>query len=124
MNVRSNTRLGYALLVFLSGVMIAGVVASHAQNPTPSPAVVASPSVSPSPSPTPTPVNWSTDPLLRNFVWRGIGPASMGGRIDDIAVVEQSFNLLRWLATNGVWKTTNNGTTFSQSSIPTRALNR
>ena len=113
MNVRSNTRLGYALLVFLSGVMIAGVVVSHAQNPTPTPAVVASPSVSPSPSPTPTPVNWSTDPLLRNFVWRGIGPASMGGRIDDIAVVESNPSIFYvGFATNGLWKTTNNGTTF------------
>src|SRR2546430_11175700 len=37
----------------------------------------------PSPSPTPTPINWSGDPMLKRFVWRGIGPASMGGRIDD-----------------------------------------
>ena len=32
----------------------------------------------------PPPVNQSEDPLLRPFVWRPIGPANMGGRIDDI----------------------------------------
>ena len=44
----------------------------------------------PSPSPTPTPINWSTDPTLKRFVFRSIGPASMGGRIDDFAVPEQN----------------------------------
>src|SRR6202171_3273406 len=113
MNVTSNTRLGYLLLFVLAAVMVAGIVAAHAQNPVASPAPVASPSASPSPSPTPTPVNWSEDPLLRRFVWRGIGPASMGGRIDDIAVVESNpYVFYVGFATNGVWKTTNNGTTF------------
>jgi photosystem II stability/assembly factor-like uncharacterized protein len=37
----------------------------------------------------------------------------MGGRIDDIAVVESNpFIFYLGLATGGVWKTTNNGTTF------------
>src|ERR1700694_4211644 len=113
MNVRSNPRLGYALLMMLAGVMVTVMVAAHAQNPVASPPPVASPSASPSPSPTPTPVNWSEDPLLRRFVWRGIGPASMGGRIDDIAVVESNpYVFYVGFASNGVWKTTNNGTTF------------
>ena len=43
-------------------------------------------------------VNQSDDPLLKNFRWRPIGPASMGGRIDDIAVVESNpFIYLRGL---------------------------
>ena len=33
-------------------------------------------------------INASADPLLKNFRFRSIGPASMGGRIDDIAVSE------------------------------------
>src|SRR4030095_9339474 len=68
----------------------------------------------PSPSPTPTPINWSTDPVLKRFVWRGIGPASMGGRVDDIAAVESNpYVVYIGFATGGVWKSTNNGTTFT-----------
>jgi len=42
------------------------------------------------PPPPPPPINQSSDPLLKSFKWRSIGPASMGGRIDDIAVVESN----------------------------------
>ena len=59
------------------------------------------------------PVNPSSDPLLRGYAFRGIGPASMGGRIDDIAVVESNPSVYYLgVATGGVWKTVNNGTTF------------
>lgn len=58
-------------------------------------------------------INQSTDPLLRNFRFRSIGPASMGGRIDDIAVSESNPNIIYLgYATSGVWKSVNNGTTF------------
>ncbi len=60
------------------------------------------------------PINASTDPLLKNFIWRAIGPANMGGRIDDIAVVESNPSTIYvGFATGGVWKTVNNGTTFT-----------
>jgi photosystem II stability/assembly factor-like uncharacterized protein len=45
--------------------------------------------------------------------WRPIGPASMSGRIADVAVYEPNSNI--WYvgtAHGGVWKTVNNGTTF------------
>ena len=48
-----------------------------------------------------------------NIHWRQIGPASMSGRISDIAVYEPNTNI--WYvgtAHGGVWKTVNNGTTF------------
>jgi len=65
-------------------------------------------------APAPPPVNQSDDPLLKTFRWRSIGPASMGGRIDDIAVVESNpFTYYVGFATAGVWKTTNNGTTWT-----------
>lgn len=80
---------------------------SHAQNPG------AGQGPRTAPSPTPTPINESKDPLLRSFRWRSIGPASMGGRIDDIAVVESNpYVIYLGLATGGVWKTVNNGTTW------------
>jgi photosystem II stability/assembly factor-like uncharacterized protein len=58
-------------------------------------------------------VNQSTDPLLKSFRFRNIGPASMGGRIDDIAVSESNPSII-WLgyAVGGAWKSENNGTTF------------
>src|SRR6267142_2687047 len=50
---------------------------------------------------------------LKNLQWRSIGPANMGGRIDDFAVVEgNSSTFYVGAATGGVWKTTNAGTTF------------
>ena len=59
-------------------------------------------------------INQSTDPLLRSFRFRSIGPASMGGRIDDIAVSESDPNIIYLgYATSGLWKSENNGTTFT-----------
>ncbi len=60
---------------------------------------------------------------LKNLQWRSIGPANMGGRIDDFAVVETNPHIIyAGVATGGVWKTTNNGTTWApifdeQSSV-------
>jgi photosystem II stability/assembly factor-like uncharacterized protein len=111
-----------AICALLFGAMALGALGAHAQNPTPSPTPTAaqSPAASrsatatPTPSPTPTPINWSSDPMLKRFVWRGIGPASMGGRIDDIAAVEGNpYIYYVGFATGGVWKTVNNGTTFT-----------
>jgi photosystem II stability/assembly factor-like uncharacterized protein len=51
--------------------------------------------------------------ILSNLVWRSIGPTNMGGRIDDFAVVESNPSIIYvGVATGGVWKTTNNGTTW------------
>src|SRR5882724_1808101 len=85
------------------------------QTPTATPTATptGTPAATPSPSPTPTPINWSEDPMLRRFVFRGIGPASMGGRIDDIAVVESNpYIIYVGFATGGLWKSMNNGTTW------------
>ena len=58
-------------------------------------------------------INQSTDPLLASFRFRSIGPASMGGRIDDIAVSESDPNVIYiGYAVGGVFKSENNGTTF------------
>jgi photosystem II stability/assembly factor-like uncharacterized protein len=76
-------------------------------------------------APPPPPVNQSTDPLLKSFVWRSIGPASMGGRIDDIAAVESNPSVFYiGFATGGVFKTTNNGTTWTPifDTYPTASI--
>lgn len=50
---------------------------------------------------------------LKNFKWRPVGPANMGGRVSDICVVEKEpFTSYVGLGTGGVFKTTNNGTTW------------
>lgn len=51
---------------------------------------------------------------LKNLEFREIGPAVMGGRIGDFAVVESNPNIVYvGTASGGVWKTTNNGTTWT-----------
>jgi len=61
---------------------------------------------------------------LKNLQWRELGPAIMGGRIDDFAVVESNPNIVYvGAASGGVWKTTNAGTTweplFDNEAVPT-----
>src|ERR1041384_1273775 len=120
MKDRSRSVYDLGLLIVVVSALALATITVHSQNQTPSetaptatPAQSPRPSPSPSPSPTPTPINWSTDPMLKRFVWRSIGPASMGGRIDDIAASEQNpYIIYVAFATNGVWKSTNNGTTF------------
>jgi photosystem II stability/assembly factor-like uncharacterized protein len=85
------------------GLCLAGGRALIAQQPAPQPA----PEL-------PKPVHQSTDPILKSFVWRSIGPANMGGRVDDFAVDENKPSTFYvGFATGGIWKTVNNGTTWT-----------
>src|SRR4051812_5366063 len=53
------------------------------------------------------------DLLLRNLPWRCVGPAIMGGRIDDFAVDEKHpATIYVATAAGGIFKTVNNGTTW------------
>ena len=52
-------------------------------------------------------------PALQGFRWRSIGPTGQGGRIDDLEAVETNPSTFYvGFAVSGLWKTTNNGTTF------------
>ncbi|MDT7604683.1 MAG: hypothetical protein QOF61_2680, partial [Acidobacteriota bacterium] len=116
MRERSSAASGYAWLCALLCALALGTIASHAQQSPPAtgPNQTPSPTPTATPTPTPTPINWADDPMLKRFVWRGIGPASMGGRVDDIAVPENdTYTIYVGLATGGVWKSTNNGTTWT-----------
>ena len=76
------------------------VPAANLQQPAPQP-------------PSPRLINQSSDPLLAPFRFRSIGPASMGGRVDDIAVAETDPNIIYvGYAVGGVFKSENNGTTW------------
>jgi photosystem II stability/assembly factor-like uncharacterized protein len=51
---------------------------------------------------------------VAGLTFRTVGPANMSGRIVDIAVVESnSYTFYVASATGGLWKTTDNGTTFT-----------
>ncbi len=56
------------------------------------------------------PANPTSDPLLKGFVFRPIGPAVMMGRVDDIEGSEKDPMLIYiGFATGGVWKSTDGG---------------
>src|SRR5262245_53256985 len=60
--------------------------------------------------PSAPPPNPSTDPMLRGFEFRSIGPATMMGRVDDIAGSEKDPMIVYvGFATGGLWKTTDGG---------------
>ena len=55
----------------------------------------------------------AVDSVLDNLEWRNIGPAIMGGRINDFALVESNPHVaFVATASSGIWKTTNNGITW------------
>ena len=55
----------------------------------------------------------SIDAAIKNLKFREIGPATMGGRVDDVAVVERDPRIVYvGLAGGGLWKTTNAFTTW------------
>jgi hypothetical protein len=58
-------------------------------------------------------INEPTNPALRGFRWRSIGPVAQGVRVDDFAVDEKNPSTYYvGYAVSGIVKTTNNGTTF------------
>ena len=70
-------------------------------------------------------INQSDDPVLKPFVWRSIGPASMAGRIDDIEVAPNDpYTIYVGYATGGIWKSANNGTTWTPifDTYPTSSI--
>ncbi|MCI0637353.1 MAG: hypothetical protein L0206_26065, partial [Actinobacteria bacterium] len=55
-----------------------------------------------------------TERDLEGLTWRSIGPANMGGRLASIALAPGNpRTIFLGYATAGVWKSTNNGTTFA-----------
>ncbi|MBT8395576.1 MAG: glycosyl hydrolase [Gemmatimonadetes bacterium] len=53
------------------------------------------------------------DTWMEAFQWRSIGPANMSGRVTDIeGLSSPSKTFYVAAAAGGIWKTTNNGTTF------------
>ena len=52
--------------------------------------------------------------IFRQLDWRNIGPANMGGRTVDLAVVEKTpWIIYAAIGPSGVWKSVNNDTTWT-----------
>src|SRR5271170_7140261 len=50
---------------------------------------------------------------LKNLKFRGIGPAEMGGRVDDLAIVDSDPRVMYvGAAAGGIFKTVNGGMTW------------
>src|SRR5580698_4409172 len=82
-------------LISLAGIACMGIASAQGRGPQP---------------PAPPPPNASTDPLLRGFQFRSIGPAVMMGRVDDIQGAEKDpMTVYVGFATGGLWKSTDGG---------------
>ena len=87
--------LRFCTLVVLTAFGLSGFT-THAQQARPAAAAAAAPA----------------DPFP-GLKFRNIGPATMGGRIDDIAVADSDPNIIYLgYAVGGVFKSDNNGTTW------------
>jgi photosystem II stability/assembly factor-like uncharacterized protein len=103
--IDSARRVCFCVVLFLAGGLAAAP--AHAQKKSTEPAKEP-PTAAASASDRP---NFAA--ALQYLEWRDIGPAIMGGRIDDFAVVESDPNIVYvGAASGGVWKTTNGGTTW------------
>ncbi|MGQ0736039.1 MAG: VPS10 domain-containing protein [Acidobacteriota bacterium] len=64
-------------------------------------------------APRQAPASAAPTDLFAGLSFRNIGPATMGGRVDDLAVLESNPAVFYvGTATGGLWKTVNNGTTW------------
>src|ERR1035437_3829111 len=91
----SKRRVSPFLIVAVTCLSVAGTLWAQGRGPVEPPV----------PPPNPT-----SDPLLRGFEFRSIGPATMMGRIDDIAGAEKDPLLIYvGFATGGLWKSTDGG---------------
>jgi photosystem II stability/assembly factor-like uncharacterized protein len=108
------------ILSLLSLLVLSLNVSAQQPSPSPSPSASpiasASPGATPSPTPdaSPTPRDPMSTPTFNGLRLRSIGPAFTSGRISSFAV--DPANPTRYyvgVASGGVWKTTNAGTTWT-----------
>ncbi len=104
------------LLLFV----VSGIAAQEKPKATPKPKATATPAATPTPTPGPPNTFQSSIASLR---FREIGPATMGGRVDDIEVVGSDPRIIyAALAAGGILKSVNGGTSwatiFDKEAVP------
>ncbi len=98
-----------AILLLLAAGLSGAAIQASTQDTKPTKAGAPSPTTSV--TPVVPAVNYGR--AIENLVWRSIGPAIMGGRIDDFAVVESDPRIVYvGTASGGIFKTSNAGTTW------------
>jgi photosystem II stability/assembly factor-like uncharacterized protein len=116
------TRFSFATRLLFATVILGFYVSALAQEPVPTPTAsptatpspAASPSVSATPDASPTPRDPMSTPTFNGLRFRSIGPAFTSGRVIGFAVDPK--NPARYfvgVASGGVWKTINAGTTWT-----------
>jgi photosystem II stability/assembly factor-like uncharacterized protein len=101
-------RLGVSLML-LAGLALVSAVSAQEKKQEKKPAKKEA-AAAPAPAPPPAP---DYARALENLTWRNIGPAIMGGRVDDFAVVESNPSIVYvGMASGGIWKSVNGGTTW------------
>src|SRR5688500_9540700 len=101
-------------LLILSPIVVTAQEPPSRPSPSPSPSVAASPSPTPTPAESPTPRDPMSTPTFNGLRMRSIGPAFTSGRISGFAVDPNNYTRYYVaVASGGVWKTTNAGTTWT-----------
>ena len=119
-------RKGFFVFLLLLLTTVSNIAAQDKTKPKPKTGPKATPvsEDAPTPSPTPTPAPTPTyQSALAALKFREIGPATMGGRIDDIEVVPSDPRII-YVATaaGGILKSVNGGTSwttlFDKETVP------
>ena len=110
------SKIWIRMTLALCAILLASHAQTSAQKPKPKKEDKAKSAAPAESAASPSAETSSSDKSMEKFKsldFREIGPAVMGGRIDDFAVVESNPNVVFvGAASGGVWKTTNNGTTW------------
>ena len=113
---------GIGLFCLLLLLTVSTVLAQPKPKPTPKPkAGAATPTATPTPAPTPVPATFQS--AIAGLRFREIGPATMGGRINDIEVpIQDSRIIYAAVASGGILKSVNGGTSwatiFDKETVP------
>jgi photosystem II stability/assembly factor-like uncharacterized protein len=104
----------FSLLLLSVAVSAQEPPAGPQPSPKPVPSPAASPSPSPSPEASPTPRDPLSTPTFNGLRFRSIGPAFTSGRVIGFAVDPKNpAKYFVGVASGGVWKTINAGTTWT-----------
>lgn len=115
-------RKGIGLLCLLLSVVVSGVMAQPKPTPKATPGkTTVTPSPAATPAPTPPAATFSS--AISTLRFREIGPATMGGRVNDIEVVSQDSRIIyAAMASAGILKSVNGGTSwtviFDKETVP------
>lgn len=110
------TRLSLIARLLCAPLILAFYPCAVAQQPSPSPSPSPTPSASATPTPeaSPTPRDPMSTPTFNGLRFRSIGPAFTSGRVIGFAIDPKNpAKYFVGVASGGVWKTVNSGTTWT-----------